>query len=392
MLFRSMGNNISLKQRVKLKVNNNPYMYNNQFIKEKEHSTDISALYGTGISVENIEDTDTIGTPYNKINIKVTSSGSSQSGVDGELTYVGLNQDVEIHASNTYIEPIDPISLLPEARFVNGILMLMDDNGVNTYAPPLPVEENPYGPSLFGPMQNQTMSPGYNYFGYGNMSNYYNPLLIQQQKEEEERIKQENTRLNNSINTRLYKTQCSIAGEEVDEDIVNMINGTYDDSIINQLSSEERVEYERLKRKEEERSRNNELCMRLEATPYYINQRANAWRDAYSQFFNQNKIPDNIGLQEYLRDYAPRLLMDAYDAKSRENDKNIILGLSNDVAYNKALEDARVNMYDDDTAIHLPNGYDEYNAISSYHDKAYADKALRRKQFFDSIISGRTAD
>ena len=132
--------------------------------------------------------------------------------------------------------------------------------------------------------------------------------------------------------------------------------------------------------------------MRLEATPYYINQRANAWRDAYSQFFNQNKIPDNIGLQEYLRDYAPRLLMDAYDAKSRENDKNIILGLSNDVAYNKALEDARVNMYDDDTAIHLPNGYDEYNAISSYHDKAYADKALRRKQFFDSIISGRTAD
>lgn len=420
-----------------------------------EHKVDISFLHGVGISTHGTLDTgdsDDIGSNVPRINIRPTVNSNQQPLIVIKPTNnnnVMCNQLTEApplplpEVETTLPEVQAWMKPLPAIINEHGFMTVYDETGVNRCALSYKTDkkEGDYRGCLFGssdsdslisPSSNMmSMSPGYNdkgiydafgynsnenYLGYGdsgcrygiggNVNNIYNgnggifggiyrnginPWVVQQQKEAEEKARIEQIEMEKYIQKSLYRSVCSYNDLKPDQRIIDSINGDYEEDFIEELGPKARIRYEKIKQDEAEfNHRYMRLCT-LETQPWYVNEKAEMWRQHYVGYIEKEKqkCPDNVGLVEWLEKYAPAKLCEAYEMKQEEQDRKDIRNLCDDDLYNRELEKKRMEMMSltpdgGDTEVYIPGRNGGFVSSSE------AESRERRKKFLSMLVSSRS--
>lgn len=399
------------------------------YIPVNKHTTDISFLHGSKIPEMNglENDNDGVGSNTPLIDINVYgSNNNAEIDTSGQETGV---LSINVKPAQYQLTPIQvdqeieqPIQV-PQGYIRNGMLTPYDENGVNRCIQ-LVEQQNPYennsgeerglfgsetSTSLFGPTT-VSMSQGYNsstnYMGYGTnpydtgniygnygiygiYSNGLNPYEVQRRKEQEERARQSQEQMNRDMAKKMYKAVCSYSNIDVDQQILAEIDGDYS-YLLEDLTEEERSKYNEIKRIEDQYRANYNRLARLEVQPYYVNQSAIAWSRAYCGYIEneRKKIPNDVGLVEWLEKYAPAKLCEAYEMKEEQENRKNILSLCDNDEYSRALERRRLELHIDDQNVHLPN----VSSGIGFSGMDADQKMKRRRAFFEQILKNRTID
>lgn len=224
------------------------------------------------------------------------------------------------------------------------------------------------------------------YGGYytGNY-NKYNPYYLQQQQEIQLAQQREAQRTESSLFKRLYKASSTCLGLEVTEEALSQFDPQFEEDITAGLNHEELQKYYSLQQREQYMNYHQQqiIAMQGNGVPCVSSEGA-AYNNAYHQMFEKAKkeIPDDVGLAEYLEKYAPKKLMEAYEADQKRAQADLTK-LYNKSDYNELIKTNR-SMFGssvfnpdasiDDQEIRLPNLISEQT------------RQERRKQFLNAII------
>ena len=164
-----------------------------------------------------------------------------------------------------------------------------------------------------------------NYYSTNNYYNNFNPYYIKQQQEAYQAQVRESQRQEADFYKRLYKASCSYLGVEVTPEALEYYDKTlapdaYASNNLANLSYEQQTTYEQLKIRDQNMAFHNQNLNQLAVTPVeqlsqptitnpYYQQYAQGYQKVHEEYAKD--MPDNIGLIEYLRDYAGEHYLEA---------------------------------------------------------------------------------
>jgi hypothetical protein len=226
---------------------------------------------------------------------------------------------------------------------------------------------------------------GYNGSYYTGNYASYNPYYIQQQKEIQIAQQRESQRIQNSILKKLYRSSAKCLHYEIDEETLSQFDEPED--ITDGLTWEEKLKYDKLLKEEQRLSEHQQIISIQQNMVPSMSMAGYMYSNAYSDMSQKAKeeVPDDVGLVEYLENYAPKKYIETMDYNQKQAQYDLTQ-IYNKEDYNKLVTSRKTSLFGnsvfnpeatiDDQEIKLPNFISERT------------RQERRKMFIDSIMRG----